>query len=106
MESIIIGNSVTAIGEEAFGECTKLSSVTCLATTPPVLADEKCFDNECYSSAILYVPSNVVGTYRNAAVWEKFITVESSDSQPADVNGDGEINITDVTMLIDYLLTR
>lgn len=104
MESIIIGNSVTAIGEEAFVECTNLSSVTCLATTPPVLADENCFDDECYSSATLYVPSDVADTYRNAAIWERFITVKSADIQPADVNGDGEINIADVNSVTDIVV--
>ena len=104
MESIIIGNSVTGIGEEAFYECTKLSSVTCLATTPPVLADENCFDDECYNSATLSVPADAADTYRNATIWERFIIIKSSDSQPADVNGDGEINIADVNSVTDIVV--
>jgi hypothetical protein len=38
MESIIIPASVTQIGQNAFGQCTNLTSITCLAKTAPRLS--------------------------------------------------------------------
>jgi hypothetical protein len=86
-------------------ECTQLTRVTCLAITPPVLKKENCFEDECYSSATLYVPADVVDVYKEAPIWKKFSTIKSVGSDPpGDVNGDGEVNIADANSVIDIVI--
>jgi hypothetical protein len=43
--------------------------------------------------------------YWNPKMWNGSTWVDLAASQRGDVNGDGNVNISDVTALIDYLLT-
>ena len=106
LAKVTIGSGVRSIEEFAFSGCQSLTEITCLATTPPVLQDENCFDDECYSNATLFVPAAVVNVYRNAPIWERFINIKStgSDNLPGDVNGDGEINVADANSVIDIVV--
>ena len=94
-----------------FYGCTYLNEVTSCAATPPS-ANTNCFGNY---EARLYVPQNSVTAYRNANVWKDFAYITGvdvgDDDEPivpgwviGDVDGDGLVNIYDVTALIDYLL--
>ena len=102
--SVTIGNSVTKIGGLAFADCTSLTSVTCLAVIPPAAG----FDSEpsIYDTATLYVPEESVGAYQTADEWEKFTHIVGIDAnpQPGDVNGDGEVNIADITRVVDAII--
>ena len=106
--SVVIGKGVTSIGSDAFG-CdgySSLSSVTCLATTPPVMDASDCFFTTTYNMGTLYVPAASVNAYSTTNWWNKFSSIVGLNiSVPGDVNGDGVVNIEDVTQLIDCLLT-
>ena len=106
LASVTIGNGVKAIEEFAFSGCTALTEITCLATTPPVMENENCFDNECYETATLFVPAEVVNVYRNAPAWDKFNNIRPIDSNylPSDVNGDGETSVADANSVIDIVV--
>ena len=69
LTSVIIGSSVTFIGDNALSYCP-LSSVTCLATTPPSASG---FPNT--STAKLYVPKESVELYRTTSGWNYFKNV-------------------------------
>jgi hypothetical protein len=57
-------------------------------------------------TATLYVPNNSVETYRVHEVWGKFPRiVPFLGTGPGDINGDGSITISDVTTLIDQLIS-
>ncbi|MBQ6078832.1 MAG: leucine-rich repeat protein [Muribaculaceae bacterium] len=86
LTSVKIPNSVASIGEGAFMDCTQLNSVTCLATTPPIIKYENCFDDECYSNATLFVPAAVVNMYRAAPIWKKFIVKSIGSDNPTGEN--------------------
>ena len=74
--SVTIPESVTEIGDSAFNYCSRLTSVFCRATTPPIFGssmfgyyDE---DEEGYCDELngrIYVPSASVKAYRNAWGW-------------------------------------
>ena len=59
------------------------------------------FDDEVYGQATLYVPAESVEAYQAARYWKDF-----QDIRPlGDTDGNGSVSISDVTVLIDYLLT-
>ena len=95
---LTIGLGVKSIGGYAFAECKKLKSVTCLATTPPVMSLEyyhlPCDDCEggyyieesideyspvfdevvCYNIP-LYVPTESVNAYQHTDQWKDFAPI-------------------------------
>lgn len=102
-----IGSSVTLIQYDAFKH-TALTSVTCLAITPPYIYPST-FDSENYNNATLYVPAVSLTAYQTDSCWKKFYSIlpisEEPSEEPGDVDGDGNIGIADVTALIDAILT-
>ena len=95
-----IGESVTTIGDWAFYKCPKLSNISSLAKTPPP-AQSNSFSNY---SATLHVPVGSIEVYQTTDPWSNFTNIVGIN-EPGDVNGDGGINISDVTALIDLLLS-
>ena len=106
MTSATIGSGVTTIEAQAFASCTSLNSVTCLANTPPVMKNKNCFDTNTYNTAKLYVPQRALNAYKSADWWRMFSSIIGGDfgGDPCDVNGDGEVNISDVNAIIDAIL--
>lgn len=68
--TITIPASVTSINAEAFRNCSTLSSITCLAETPPTLPNQKVlgYTNSCP----LYVPDASVDAYKAATGWSYY----------------------------------
>ena len=100
LKDIIIGNSVTEIGLNTFNGCDSLTRVTCLAETPPY-ASENSFSN--YETATLYVPVSSLYLYQTLYPWSLFYRIQPLSQ--GDVDGDGRVNIDDITELIYQLLT-
>ena len=63
LTSITIPKSVTRIGEEAFYDCSGLTSIICEASTPPICG-WCCFWNVNNYGLILYVPQNSIEAYK------------------------------------------
>ena len=90
--------SVTSIGKKAFAGCW-VNSVVCLATTPPA-ADAELFNNgSTNTSAPLSVPNGSIEAYRNAVGWNFLYNIHGL----GDVDGNGELNVSDVIRLINVL---
>ena len=105
LTSVTIGSGVTAIGAKAFNYCNALETVKCIGTVPPVMASADCFSTAAYNRATLLVPRNSEATYAAADYWYKFAHIDGWGSAGrGDVNGDGIMNIADVTFLIDAIL--
>ncbi|MBR5254921.1 MAG: leucine-rich repeat domain-containing protein [Bacteroidales bacterium] len=77
LTSVNIGNNVTSIGNEAFEGCSSLQNVTCLATTPPTLADNTVFPNP--NTATLIVPCGSSEDY-STSTWNMFFAGRISES--------------------------
>ena len=106
LADVTIGESVDSIATYAFGACPSLNRVVCKALTPPKLTIEECFDAATYASATLFVPRSALNDYRNAQYWSLFERIEAIETAIAgDVNGDGEVNIADVNVIISAILS-
>ena len=90
LTSITIPNSVTSIGQGAFNNCSFLQNVTCLATTPPTLADNTVFPYP--NIATLTVPCGTLEDYSSAtSFWNMFFMGRISEDGyevVANVNND------------------
>ena len=74
-----MGNGVTYIGQSAFDDCPAITSVICLAYTPPTMGNSAVFSDAVYSNATLYVRRPLVSTYRSADWWKNFSTIRDWD---------------------------
>jgi hypothetical protein len=101
LSSIIIPSSVTEIGGWAFYKCP-LTSVACYRPTP-ISANSNNFTY--YDTATLYVPSGSVEAYQGENPWYNFQNIRAIPD-PADVNGDGEVDVADFTLTANYLLGK
>ena len=108
---LIIGQNVESISGKMFynfqGDSPSdkrcIKTVVCYATVPPII-DEDCFTGKCYLYSTLYVPNRSLELYREAENWKNFATIVGFDH--GDVDGNGNVNIADVVLLIDIILSR
>ena len=77
LTSVTIPNSVTSIASGAFYNCSFLQNVTCLATTPPTLADNTVFPYP--NIATLTVPCGTFEVY-NSSDWNIFFAGRISEN--------------------------
>ena len=100
LRSVVIPASVRYM-DNVFVSCDSIKTATCLATTPPELSGDWPDFQVDYTS--LYVPKSALESYKNHPVWGKMNHIYAIEDR-GDVNGNGSINISDVTTLISYLL--
>ena len=99
------GRNMETAGMYAFGSCNALVSITSHAVTPPYLKGKTTFPDKVYNNATAYVPRQSVEAYKEALVW-RYFNIEGVNfmAESCDVNGDGEVNVSDVSAIIDILL--
>ena len=71
LTTVVLPSTLQSLGVYCFQSSSKLSSLTCLATTPPA-ADYTSFDNSFVNDCVLYVPEGSVYAYTTAEGWNKF----------------------------------
>lgn len=77
LTSVIIPETVTTIGVNAFGGCDAISSVTSRITKP-----FKCspgFSDDVLAKATLYVPVGTIDLYKDCAPWYDFTNIEEKE---------------------------
>ena len=70
LKSIELPSSVRTISSKAFYNCSGLRSVYSFASNPPVMESSDCFT--VYNVATLFVPNEVLDTYKNTYYWNNF----------------------------------
>ena len=109
MTAITLPKTIISIGHMSFSGCNALKDITCLATTPPSVYSKNTFYSsvdDIYTTATVHVPQSSITDYSNAYVWDNFThLVGISGGMQGDVDGDSQVTISDVTALIDLLLS-
>ena len=117
MTTIILPSTLTSLGVKAFNNDAALASVACKATTPPVCEvfgtgtrAQTPFDITHFTTVTLAVPTGYKAIYQVADVWKRFTSIVERNSLleviPGDVNNDGIVNVSDVTLLIAYAMNN
>ena len=104
LQSVTLPNSLTELGDGAFNNCLNLTSVTVEWTEPIPLTSSSTFSN--CDNCILYVPDGCKAAYESADYWKDFKEIKEMSEMYilGDVNNDGTISVTDVGMIISYIL--
>lgn len=70
LEKVSIPATVTEIQNLAFASCAKLSEITVLATTPPIITSDLLRSSK--STGVIKVPSESLAAYKTAPNWSAF----------------------------------
>ena len=114
-------STIVQVGQSAFSGCASLKRITVHATTTPNAFDLfmegydqdsygyynsiGCSEAQLYDQVTLFVPNESLEAYRAHEEWGKFThIVPFIGDGPGDINGDGNIAISDATELVDMLL--
>ena len=94
---------MTSIGNYAFSSCRGLKDIVSEIKTPFEIS-ENVFS--VYSTAKLTVPIGTKSAYQSTAGWNKFMTIveqEIGTIIQGDVNGDQEVNVSDIVEVVNYI---
>ena len=98
LHSITIPENVASVGELAFSRCSELNTVTCLATTPPILGKEAflyCDD------PVLFVLCESQADYQSHEQWRQFSSVQCIASEEVETD-DVVINTGSTSVTITW----
>lgn len=106
LRNVTLGAAMDSLGYYAFMSCTALDTIVCKASRPPRMRNKSCFSSSTYADAVLLVPRASFVSYQDDAYWGLFsqIGYVANGVGPYDMNGDGELNIADVNILINVII--
>ena len=105
IQSIMIPASVESIGEEAFQYMFGLETVVSRITEPFAIGDDTFDWGGSPSDATLYVPYGTKAKYEALSGWTMFKEIKESP-KAGDADGDGSIDVNDVTSTINHILNK
>jgi hypothetical protein len=107
LTNLTIPNSVTSIGRNAFSRCSSLTRIDSYPNPLDVTLGKGVFEDVPKSTCELHVLSQYFDAYSEADQWKDFLNIIDDIEEPVsagDVNGDGKVNVTDVTTLVNMIL--
>ncbi len=86
LTTIIIPQTLQKINSYAFYKCKSLNDITCMAAIPPIceasVLDRTIFPNDPIRRICLYVPDNLVKSYKKDINWKKYTTILPLSKKP------------------------
>jgi hypothetical protein len=107
MTTLTIPASVNDIGNMAFRNCGNLAKIYSHIVDPTKVNYTKpamIFQGVNKSICILYVPKGKIWIYSETDPWSDFTRFSEIQAAGGDLNGDGKVNVSDVTVLINMIL--
>ena len=89
LETVTLGSGLETIEQNVFEGCADLKEIISLNTVPPTVGSDN-FTIQQYVDVMVYVPAEAVDTYRNAAGWRDFFSIQAIESA-----GVGNVGVTD-----------
>lgn len=77
LTSVVLPAKLNAVGDRAFSQCKKLTSIKAYPKMPVELPSEEVFSNVDKTLCTLYVPAESLGLYKAAPVWRDFLKIEA-----------------------------
>lgn len=118
LKRVTIPKAIETISGDAFYGCNNLEQVTILNPVPVPIEDNVFYlrseenegdaDDFEFTHATLYVPCGSKAAYQAADGWKNFtniVELPDTNRKPGDLNGDGEVNGTDLVLLINMILS-
>ena len=102
LERLELGANIDSLDYGALNDLGNVKIIICWATTPPKANEQSI--GAAFSRTPLYVHKASIDAYSEARMWNKFQTIVPIEDV-GDINNDGKINISDVTALINILLS-
>ena len=101
---ITLPETVTTINSYAFEYCVDL--ILTVVNETPLEVDYDAFWGVQWNNGTLRVPAGTKDAYSTANQWNYFPTIDEYDSDiiPGDANGDGDVDVTDVVSIVNYIL--
>ena len=105
LRCVTFGKNVKYIKDDAFYGCSALSEIFSHPVDPPALEGNGVFDDVDIYSLTVHVPKGSKDKYNQYYPWYWCNIVEDLvTTTPGDVNGDGKVNVSDVTALVNMIL--
>ena len=101
LTTLTLPATLNFMGTKSMAHMTGLTSLEAKMTSLPTLEANVWLGVD-QGSVTLKVPSNMYNTYKNADQWKYFYI--KVDALKGDVNGDGKVNVSDVSALINMIL--
>lgn len=76
VDSLIIGNNITRIGENTFARGANISIIYSMCTNPPVIDNGNDFTELQYVNTTIFVPKGTLTAYQTADVWKDFWDIQ------------------------------
>lgn len=98
IESVYLPASIEKIGYRAFAECSKLSSLTIYAMTPPTL-ESQVFQGV-PEGLVVYVPAAAIAQYQDADGWKNFTLLPiQEDIRSLSISLPAGVNVADYAQM-------
>ena len=108
MTSVTIPSTVTSIRQYAFVNCSGLEAIYPQMMEPQEVSypsPTTIFDGVNKEVCKIIVPQGTLAKYKSTIPWSYFLNIEQEGGgTPGDVNGDGKVNVSDVTALINMIM--
>lgn len=105
LTSLTLPSTVIGIGEQAFADCSMLTTLTCLGTMNVPELENLALQN-CPLTAI-YVPALAVEDYKNADCWQPYVSliqpIPEQGEEPTEVKGSEVMTVGNITYGSSYL---